>query len=38
MDRDLPVFNRLVIDKILKKNQTLHRERLKSIEVNQPLS
>ena len=32
MDRDLLVFNQVVVGKILRKKQTLHRE---DIEVNQ---
>jgi hypothetical protein len=34
MDRDIPVFNRPVIDKINRKNQERHLERLRNIKVN----
>lgn len=34
MDRDIKVFNRPIMDKIHKKNQEMHMQRLKNIKVN----
>lgn len=33
MDRDIPVFNRPVMEKIYRKNQEKHLERLRNIKV-----
>ena len=37
MDRDIPIFNRPVMEKIFKKNQELHRKRLTNIMVQTKL-